>query len=322
MSRPTEVGLRFTPGMARGMSSEVVEHVFVRRYELPEDQADEVKEIVARRLMEAVHAHEEQGQPFAEMVLAEILELEASHRSGRGSAAPTSEFGRRVGKEILPFIPAARELIQDVVKETRPLLPMKGQLKMGADLLAVDTTMDVFEKNMQKWAEGDVDLSHDPFHEPRKIELNEAGESEDLVRAREQARLVTEELVTKGWDKYVEDAKAYYGFDESQAASADSILREFTERAERLARDEQRQQRAYHVALLQHMIWRVDRGPSRPLRELLDKAYLETQAPLEQLGDELKDRIDNLATHTQRQTAEATIAAALAEKGYKEEPSP
>jgi len=317
MARPTEYGIRFTPGMARAMGRLFTKQVLVRRYELQDDRTDEAGEAIARRLMEVAHANQEQGQELWEFVFTKALEHQNAARAGRGSHGMTPEFGKGIADRVLPQLPAAREAVHNVVQDLRPMLPVKQQLKLGADLMAVDTAIDAFEKNMQRWAKGEVEPFQDPFEEKKEIEVSESGESKALERARANAQQALDRGQWSDWEKYVEDAKKLYEMDDSQSATADSILREVTERAKSVARDENRRQRLYRNRLWQGMIWPLRLGWGSPLRHLIEQDYATINEPIEVLGDELKDRIDDIPTQPQREAVGKRLAAALAEKGFK-----
>lgn len=317
MARPTEYGIRITPRMARGISSLVAKHVFTGHYQLPEDRVEEASETLARRLMELAHAADEgaRAQDLAEFALGELFG--EMGRTGHDMDGLPRRMGMGIGQRILPLLPAVRAFIKNIGQDLRPMLPVKEQLKLGRDLMAAKAGLDVFEKNMELWAAGDVDAYANPF-EPRDkpIELNENGESQALKRARKQAERDINREQWSEWEKYVKEAKQFYELNDAQAATADSILREMIERAEELIRDEAWRQRAYENRIWVSMLRALRMGRNSPLRDLLERRYRTVNEPIEALERELKQRIDDVPTQSQCEAAEERMMAALAEHGF------
>src|SRR5690606_5642946 len=128
--------------------------------------------------------------------------------------------------------------------DIRPKLPLKQQLKLMADLAIAGTSINALEQNLQRWERGEAQPFEDPFRSPEAVQREPDGTSAELKRARKYA---ADSLETgwSGWQKYVEDAKKLYDLDPSQAAMADSLLREYTERAAALAKDPTWRDRLY-----------------------------------------------------------------------------
>ncbi len=319
MSRPTEYGIRFTPKMARGMSDIFARHVCVHHYKLDESRVDEASEAIARRLMELAHANDrdQRGQELAEFAIGEVFNELAKSRNGRGLDGLPRNLGMGIGKRILPMMPDLRECVRNVGQDLRPMLAMKEQLKLGRDLILIKTGLDAFEANMKLWAAGDVDPHANPF-EPRdkEIETDENGESQALKMARSRAQDDLEKQWSE-WEKYVEQAKAFYEFDESQSATAGSVLRELTERARSVVQDETWHKQAYRNRVWASMFWALRLGRNNPLRECIEEHYREMAQPIKDLEEELKHRIDQIPTQAQRGAAQQRIMAALIEQGFE-----
>lgn len=321
--KPTEIGVRFTPGMARGIGRMYAEEVLKTRYEMEDEQLDTAADLIANRLMEMVHQHEEQLQGLSEYYMTEAMELMADAREGKRElhGVPTM-FAQGFAKHAGPMLPGVRDLIKNVGQDIRPLLPMKQQLKLGADLMMVHKGVDAFEETMKRWSEGDVDPFDNPFDSgEEEVELDENGESKELKQARERAEKVLDpagalEQATKEWERYVTKAKELYGFDETQSALADSILRETKERAELTVNDPGWRDRAYRNRLWHHMSHALPGRWQSPLRNHLEEGYEELNAPIEELGEDLMRRVDKIPTTDQRALADERIAAILAERGW------
>src|SRR5690606_29883895 len=190
-------------------------------------------------------------------------------------------------------------------------------LKLTGEIAMMNMALDAFEKNMKKWSEGKSDLMGNPFEsdEP-KIEHDENGESKALAEARRTAEAHSSRLPTAEWEQYVKQAKEYYELDPAQAAAADSLLRDYTERARIALGGED----AWRAAQYQNRLWwglsiSMQGRWSNGLHMLLTRRQEEMLEPIEALGDELKRRIDEIPTLAQREAGDRRIEAALVEQG-------
>lgn len=323
LTRPTEAGLRFTPEMARAMAG-----LFIReaasRYELPEDRRGEATDAVARRLMEAAHSFDtSECQQRAEGMVADVMNaIVDQERSKRRSMGIPPKLGEAVAKGIAPSLPEVRKLVRNVGQDLTPMLPFKQQLKLAADLVTAGAAIDYFEQTMKRWSEGDVAPFDDPFNPPNKtgpVELGDDGQSKGLKDARKSAEGALEARAVSEWEKYVSEAKGFYGLDEAQGATADSALREAIERAEAITKDQTWRSRAYDNRFWNHMLWRLRMGWRNPLREHVDREWETINAPVREIETELKKRIDDIPTSAQRQAAQERILTALKAQGFDPE---
>ncbi len=315
MDRPTEAGLRFTPGMARALGKAYAKNLLVRRYELGEDKVDEAAEKVARRLMDLAHKNQEHGQQLIEFAMAEAVNEEAkSNRNGPGGLTP--RMGKGIAEHMLPMMPSLRELVGGVTQDIRPMLSFKQQLKLSADSALAATALDAFDKTMQRWSSGNVQPFENPFQssDPSASPRDADGETYAMKSARRTAERVAAEEPWKPWEAYVQAAKEFYQFDASQAGTADSILREYTDRARTVWLDQTLQAQAYRNRLWSNLSMQLPGGWNSPLRLLLEKEYADVSSPVTQLGNELKDRIEQIPTAAQRTAAEERVDAAILAK--------
>jgi len=305
--------LRFTPEMARGMAGMYVRQFLRRRYELPEDRAEEAQEMVTRRIMQLAHKIDEPGRELIERFAEEQLNHQA--RRGGHTFMPPG-FGKEFADRMLPLIPEIRELARGVSQDVRPMLPMKQQLKMAGDLMAFKTAVDGFEETIKKWATGEVTDFKDPFRpEPKK---DESGQTEALKRARDSAQSEIEKRRAKRWERYLESFRDLYNLDPAQVSTGESILREFAEREQRIVEDPGWQQRMYQAQLWMMMRWNLPEGWSHPARFLLEDYLAEVKDPVDRLEQQFKLRLESIPTSSQRRAAEERVAALLREKGFPE----
>jgi len=320
MHHPTEVGVRFTPEMARAMARVYTKEMIVRRYELDESRVGEANEVIAKRLMELAHKLDAAGyRESLEGMVADIMEFQLDAEGRRGRRGPTPKFGQALAKGILPTLPAVREMIRGVGRDVRPMLSVGQQLKFGKDLLLAEATFDTFEKSMERWVKGEVRRGENPFMEDSgKIEIEEDGHS----RAYNNAERIAERSVDRGewtqWEKYVESAKSFYGFDDAQSAIADSILRECLDRVKAVTEQDRWRRKGRRNRVWFHMLWHLGIGHAHPLRYHIDSQYSQISDPVTRIGEDLKRRIDEIPTRVQRQEAEDRMLDILSDHGYYE----
>lgn len=318
MARPTEAGFRFTPGLARLLARAYTGHL-TSSFELDKAKADEATEKIARRMMQMFHQVDGPGQELLERFMEEQFAAQANGERAFVPRGFTKEFADRV----LPLLPAIREMARGSVQDIRPMLPLKQQLKLAGEMMAFNTGLDAFEERMRQWSEGNVTANEDPFNDrDRELKLDEQGQSRPLKRAREQANNALAKDVTDDWETYVKEAKVFYGFDASQSATADSILRECLDRADQIRSNEQWRAKYYRNRLWRQMIFQFPEGWNNPLRTLLEQEQKDLIAGLEAVGEDLKTRIDRIPTTVQRRDAQQRIESLLAEKGMDLDAAP
>lgn len=310
--RPTDIGTRFTPDMARAIAEAYTKDVLIRRYQLPDDQHEAAHDAVAHRLMKMAHTFDTASHQTAiEDLLTTMVNLSTNRGSGLW------EVGPQLSKNITPMMPAIRDLVGGVAKDVRPMLPFKQQMKLGGDLVLVNSSLDAFESTMQRWANGDVQEGENPFRpNPRPVELDEDGRSKALKAAEKTAQAVLDKIEVNKWAGYVEQAKQFYDMDDAQVSTADSILREYVQRAETVTHSDEWRDRMFHNRVWNTMSRRLPgSGWHSPLRTLVDREYELLLNPIVAIGKEMKDRIDGIPTDAQKRAAEERLLADLEDFG-------
>jgi len=309
-----EPGLRFTPGMARAFGGIYARQVLKSRYELPDDKIEQAQEMAARRMMQLAHKLDEPGRELVERFIEEQLAFQG--QEGGPRFMPPS-FGKEFADRVLPILPEVNDMVRGLSQDVRPMLPMKQQLKMAADLMAFKTGIDGFESTMRKWSSGEITDYRDPFRGEREIKRDQDGQSERLKSARNSARVEADNLRSKAWERYVAKFKQLYALDAAQAATADSILREFSQREELMRADAERSGRIYEGRLWTNMAKELDDFWSHPARFLIEDFVARNQQPLQELEDSFKTRLESIPTTAQRRAVEQKVAALIEEKGLK-----
>ncbi len=308
--RPTDVGLRFTPGMARVISRMIAKEALGRQYGLDEDAQGKAADRIARQLMDMAHKNAGQGQKFFEFAVESLLE-----NHGRF----TPESGKRWAELSKPMLPSIREFMNKTAEDLRPLIPPARQMQFAGDMMKASLGIDLYEKKMERWAQGKVTAGENPFDE--RIEETPAesrpGETREVADARRQAEGSVKWESTRRWRQLVDSAISYYRLDETQKKSAESMLREMEDRAKQVCNDEWRAR----IVLNRTKLNLSHRGMqlwNTPWMWQIDREYEDLLKPVRELTRELQDRLETLPTESQRQAAAARVAEGFEKVGFKE----
>lgn len=316
---PTERGIRWTPEMARLLADKLARH-FAEGYELDNSKVEKASEVIARRLMAAIHANGEPVQATLEMVLTEMAE-KAARRWEPGytvrDTIMTPKFCQRLAEHGLPLVPAVRRLCSDIARDIRPMLVLEQQAKLGADLTISTEALTVLEQKMQRWADGLARTGENPLAGDHSDERDESGRSKTLQDARyaAEAELDKKDRIAMFWGHYLARTEQFYGLDQRQRAAADLVLEEYLEGLERLLNDSE-----WRTGMYQARLW-LDMAPvvlpwDSPLRDMPDRQYAKYNQQLDDLGDEFRLRLDKIPTESQRAEAAARVAESLESQGY------
>jgi hypothetical protein len=318
--RPTEVGVRFTPRMAYAMSN-----LFTRemkgRYELNDQQVNDVKEIIASQLIKTVSENAEAGRDAIELWMESAME-----NDGRLSKESAQQFA----KQVKPLVPAFRNFFVQTAGEIGKKMNVKQRLKFTADVAAATAGFAIFENRMARWEEGKVGDNANPFWDPADNDpaasqpaIEDPNETPEHRQVRQSAenQLRWELDVESRWTAYVDQAIAFYEFDEAQTNSAHGILKDVLDRVKSVKTPEWRKT-LMDNRIAQNMTWRAGGGVfgQGPLMFRLESQRDQLTKPLFDMGKELKSRIEDLPTSAQRAKAMEKAKKAFAEKGLQRLP--
>ena len=315
LGEPVELGFRFTPEIARAIGASFTDDVLIRRYQLPPEKKDQAAKAVAQRIMTAAHATDGPAAEFFEFYFAQSTQARAEGRRDRDNITP--DFAKGFSEKMTPLIPALRDMVRDVGQDVRPLLPLKQQIKLTADMMLATTGLDAFEKNMQLWAKGQVN-GNDPFApEPQQVQVDESGQSVALKAAKQSATQNLDSGSWMQWKEYLEQAKRLYAMDDAQKSTADAVLREFLERVQVTTQKAEWRQQVYRNRLWYALLVHFPLARNNPLRQFVDIEYAKLLAPIGALESDFKKRVDEIPTEAQRTKAEANITAIIAQQGVE-----
>ena len=313
VAEPTEIGVRFTPGMADALGEFIAQEMIATRYELPEDQQAEAAQRIAATLMDVAHKYD---KPEHSRAMEGVFEQIMNRQRGEGRLRMW-ETGSTFGRDMLPIIPVVREAMTRIGGSVRPMLPAGQQLKMAMDLTLSLKGLEAFEQRMSRWSEGKIKPGESPFAPDRPIRTDENGESRAYRMAKSRAERAADTEIIEELTTYVEDAKALYAFDDAQRASADSVLREYIERVDTLIAAPEFQDAMYANRLWDAMAWVLgETDPDAFFRDAVNAQHASLKSPLTDLADEMKRRIDAIVTTAQRHQAMHKVDDWLLEQGW------
>jgi hypothetical protein len=309
--RPTEAGVRLTPGMARALARIFVKQGLANHYDMDEEAQKKAAEQITRNIMQLGHKTDRQGARFFEFAFESLVE-----NHGRF----TPESGKRWAELSRPMLPSVREFLTGVANDIRPLLPPAKQMQFAGDMMKVSLALDMYEKKMDRWSQGKVSEHEDPFdpdsEEPASASTD-PNEPKEVRQARHRAENSMKWESTGRWRQYVDSAISYYKLDEAQKESAESMLREMQDRAKQIQSDEWKAK----VLLNRTRVNVSHRGMNlwnTPWMWQLEREYENLLKPINDLTRELQDRLETLPTEPQRQAAAARTAEGFAKLGMKE----
>jgi len=310
--RPTERGLRMTPGIARAVGSLVANEPLKRMYGLDEAAQAKAAELIARRIMQTAHQNQEQGQAFLEFAFASVIESQGRF---------TPELGKRWADLSVPLVAPMRECWLGVVEDLRPLVPPEKQARYAADTIAGTLFFDGYTKKMARWQQGNVGEREDPFsnrHEPkRQASASAPAEPDELAEARRTGERILDYQTARKWRQYVNEAVSYYQFDDAQQETAESILAELSDRAGQIKTDDWQAR-----ALLNRIKWQLghrDMGlHNTPWYWRIEREWDDLMQPFNEMTRQLKLRLDAIPTAAQRAAAEKPITERFSKLGLAE----
>ncbi len=295
--KPTELGVRFTPGMANAIAKQMSREM-KGRYDMSDDQVQQAQEILSRNMMKMAQNSQKVSREVWETFMESMIANEGSF---------SKEDGQRWAKSMNKLLPDIKTFLTTSASQIGKTMTLSQRLKLTAEMTAVSAGFVTFEERMKRWEKGDMPDFANPFMEPRaqpprQNSTANAAETEEVRRARSRVerRVEFEVGVDDRWTGQVESAIEYYGLNEAQAKSARAILKDALEQAKQVKTPEwtERLRRNRTAAA-------VSNRASKNLREgpwmwQLDREYEEILKPLQDIGRDMRIRVDELAESVQR----------------------
>jgi hypothetical protein len=318
--KPTELGVRFTPQMARAMSKKFTEQMKTR-YELDDHQSDGIQDLMVKQFMKFAQQNGKTGRDMIELMMATMIE-----NDGRFPKEDAIEFA----KLSKPLTTNLKSFFTESAGEIGKKMSLGQRLKFTGDVTLAATGLTVFESRMSRWAEGKIGDNANPFFDPAdkdpaasQPEAEDPTENKDYRRARKDVErwLSFQTNPDERWEEYMNQAIKYYGLTEKQIIAAKAILKDSMDRA-RTIKTQEWKSRIKENRIAQRLTWQTasELGQNSPWMFALEEDYQKLMTPLEDLSREFKRRLDSLPDSTQRAAAKDSINRKLTEKGVKQLP--
>lgn len=315
-NQPTEIGVRFTPALADAISHQFTKSM-QERYELDEEQTTQIRELMARQFMELAHKNAENGRNMVESFMAALI---------KNDGQIPKDVAKELAKTAQPMMPALREFFTNSSAEIGRRMTIKQRLKFIGDVAVATAGLAIFESRLKRWEAGDagefVTLDDREEDDNAQSEPEDPNEPQAHRQARRQAnrQMRWNADIDGRWDDYVKNASEYYGFDDKQLAAAEAILKDLQDRAAAYKTKDWRD-KLREIWIADSLTGRLDSKFNRgPWKYQLDNERERLMKPLEDMGEELKRRIEAIPTSKQRSEALARARDALKEKGMKRMP--
>ncbi len=315
--KATEFGIRFTPELANAMSKQFV-RAMKDRYSLDDTQADEIRPILAQELMRVAQRTQKEGRDVIENMVATMVE-----NDGRIPKEQQTAFAM----SMKPILPEIKSFFKRTAGEVSKRMTVSQRMKFTGDMAGVTAGFGILENRMKKWEEGKHSDFGNPFFDPADRDGNsetttqpeDPTETAEHRRARQNVERWIEFQINidREWEEYVKRAIDFYKLNESQTASANSILKDMQDRAKAIKTDAWRKN-IVENRIMRQMSYREGAEVSQgPWMFRLEQEYEKALKPVKDLDQELKARIESLPDSKQRETALEGVRKKLDEKGAK-----
>ena len=274
-------------------SQRQMELMFVRwadeavvKYDLDADQTRQVNEAVRERWPTFMKEHRADLQPLLNDWFEMRLEL----------TPPTEEQVQDWAKRAQPMFEAFRTEFQEGAQEFREVLRPMQRVKFELELMQFGLGMQIAQAKLSQWQQGEYQ-EHEFWDAPPTVrrarrEAREAERNGGAAVPESPPDQVAAELGR--WDRFVEQFIKMYDLDDTQQATARSLLGEMKERAAA--------HRDRHRARIDQLELRIMQGKDGDdeLAEIKQE-LVELYGPIDEMFAELKRRLEAIPTTVQRE---------------------
>lgn len=269
------------------------------RYELDDEQRSNVREAVAKRWGTFLDENRSTIQPLVNEFVEMRMELEP----------PGKEQVQEWAKRTMPVFEQVREQLNAGTAEFREILNPRQRAKFELDALRFGVGLQVAQRKLEQWQKGEFESVE--FWEPTGPARRHRHMERRHRRAAEAAKVAktapepeeTDQIVLEltAWDKYVREFIRIFNLDEGQRTTVLSVLSELKGRA--IAH---RDRHRLDIAGLEQRIATFT-GSDEETAEL-KKQLTALYGPIDEMFQELKRRIEQIPTVTQRAEAGKQMA--------------
>lgn len=287
-----------------------------RRYNLNDSQMEITKKMLVEEVTKFLDTHEN--------IWPLVRDLGRYQVKGK---APEGEMARRIGENAMPLLKDIRETILRCNEDWGSILNEDQKKLHEWDLQDMEKTFAKMEDNFSAMREG---KSRNPGIIPGP---NESDTPAPAVRKKPRAtfkpKLSREarenRLQEDTWDAYVQEFIKRYQLTDAQSESARSILRECKVRASAYRRSKDRDFMKARTRLQETRQSDLSASMKKTKEQVWMKLLQNLRKPVDDLFQELKDRLARIPTAAQKKRASDPVASpktAPSKKGAPKKESP
>jgi len=263
-----------------------------RRYKLTPEQEAFTRKLMATKVRQFLEKYEDDIR----YLLTQAMKYQMA------GTPPTPEEVQRLTKRFMPLFEEAKRQILEANSQFREILTDEQKKKHDVDLQVTKHNFEVLQERLNRWAAGGFDPEKD-FRPPRKRRPAGAGARGGDRRPRVIGPGGRVERTLDYWDLYVRRFINRYKLDAAQTKQAMSILADCKKRA--------LEYRTSHKEDFQKVQDKIRRLlGKKDARKDLEAAYKELRElskPINDIFQEMKQRLDQIPTEAQRRAYKAEI---------------
>lgn len=250
-----------------------------RRYNLNEQQEKYTQALMTRGVKEFLGKHEDDlRELLTEMIAKQVSKEEV-----------TAEMAKRWGDMAMPMFHDAKKSILENNMAWREILNEDQKKIHDLDLRLMQGNFKQFEERFQRWQDGE--------HRPGEMPIGPARPADATAAQPTTPPQIVRQMKPDTWELYVQQFSDKYKLDKSQRTSASAILVDCRNRANQYLEANKTAMAGVDAEL-------ADARKTRPIdREALmdvTRRNRELSAPVTQLYNEMKERLDKIPTEAQR----------------------
>jgi hypothetical protein len=298
---PTE-GIWPTNAMLERILDRIADNM-AENYELNTAQLERTREVLKKHILPFLHAHRTQLKPLVNQFVEVML----------NDAAPEPAEVAIWSQRLLPLLHQFGEVVAGIAEEERGLLNADQELVFDVEYAGFQTVVFLGRNQLGVWAAGGYDpqtewIWGDPeggrrLHEGLnkwEVSMDEAGRRvrDDGVHpdaAAADAAGVSRDRPTDEWTRYTRGFIRRYDLNAEQRQNAYTLLHQEQQR-----RDNYLLSKSAEVERVAKLLQAT--GPEEESENALD-AYERLYAPVRQMFEQLKRRLNTLPTRAQRRAA-------------------
>lgn len=306
--RPTQRGIRLTPGMATGgMRLWFQNDDLWRDADLSEEQERKLADAAARRLMSLARRDGQEGRSAMEYLVETGLATQMK---------VNADNCREFGEKVQPLARSMRDMLEGTAEDARSILTDEQWARVQPGIELRRRAVEQFGRRLEGYREGRVGESENPFDE---LDVSQESPNRPKVdqRVRNARRMVDWEVRRRtagDWSRFLAGAVMLFKYDDAQKAKGEALLAEYRKKADAIQTPEWKE-RVRRNGMMMNLRWQLGDAPKAPWVFRLQKQYDDDLRPLEELRDAFYKEVLGIATPQQRAEALDDARAVMEKHG-------